>query len=205
MERDFQKEHEPLYVKAINALQATPLRINKRVLEVLEYCADERLRFGKFPELDPPIFPKLPDNFDELEEKTQRQIKRDQKDWHRKKRESVANLVVMRDDIKTARKMSEVGQFFLGWSFDFRGRMYPCSAFSYHKDDHCKALFEFARGRKVDDEDRGWIAIHLANVGDFDKISKAPLEERIQWVLDNDSWLRKINDDPTGNLSLIHI
>ena len=202
VQRDFEKDIEPLYVKAINALQDTPLRINKRVLEAVEYCCQERLRFGKFPELEPPIFPKLPEDFEDLEERTQRQLKRDQKDWHRKRRESVANLVVMQDDIKIAKRLSEVDQFWLGWSFDFRGRMYPCSAFSYHRDDHCKALFEFARGREVAAEDRGWLAIHLANTGDFDKISKASLEDRIQWVLDNDEWLRLVNDDPRKTIDL---
>jgi hypothetical protein len=89
-----------MYVKALNALQATPLRINKRVLRwSVDYCVDEKLRFGKFPELEPPEFPKLPEDFESLPEKTQRQLKKDQKDWHVKRRESVANQVVMYDDL----------------------------------------------------------------------------------------------------------
>lgn len=202
IESDFKKEHEPLYVKALNALQATPLRINKRVLEVLEYCVEEKLRFGKFPELEPPQFPKLPDDFDSLPEKTQRQLKRDQKDWHVKRRESVANLVVMSDDLRHARLMSDYDQFWIGWSFDFRSRMYPVSHFNYHRDDHVKALFEFARGKPVAEEDRGWLAIHLANVGDFEKVSKKSLDDRIQWVLDNEEWLRQINDNPKTTVDL---
>ena len=202
IESDFKKEHEPLYVKALNALQATPLRINKRVLEVLEYCVEEKLRFGKFPELEPPQFPKLPDDFDSLPEKTQRQLKRDQKDWHVKRRESVANLVVMSDDLRHARLMSNYDQFWIGWSFDFRSRMYPVSHFNYHRDDHVKALFEFARGKPVAEEDRGWLAIHLANVGDFEKVSKKSLDDRIQWVIDNEEWLRQINDNPKTTVDL---
>lgn len=202
IERDFERRKEPLYVKAINALQNTPLRINKRVLEVLEHCAEEKLRFGKFPELEPPEFPKLPEDFEDLPEKTQRQLKKDQKDWHVKRRESVANMVVMNDDLKTAHRMCEFDHFFLAWSQDFRGRMYCISHFNYHRDDHIKALFEFANGKPVKEEDRGWLAIQLANVGDFDKISKASLDDRIQWVLDNEDWLRKINDDPIGTIDL---
>lgn len=196
IERDFENHGEPMYVRAINALQATPLRINKRVLKVLDYCARERIRFGKFPELEPPIFPKLPEDFEDLPEKTQRQLKKDQKDWHIKRRESVANLVVMNDDLRTAYRMSKVDKFYIGWSFDFRGRMYPTSSFSYHRDDHIKALFEFANGREIADEDRGWLAIHLANVGDFDKISKRSLDERIDWVVSNEQWLLQIYDSP---------
>jgi DNA-directed RNA polymerase len=202
IENDLKGTQEPLYVKAINALQATPLRINKRVLGVLEYCVEEKLRFGKFPELEPPEFPKLPGDFERLPEKTQRQLKRDQKDWHVKRRESVANQVVMYDDLRHARLMSDYEQFWIGWSFDFRSRMYPVSHFNYHRDDHVKALFEFARGKPVAEEDKGWLAIHLANTGDFQKISKKSLDDRIQWVLDNDEWLRLVNDSPETTVNL---
>ena len=202
IERDFENHGEPLYVKALNALQATPLRINKKVLDVVDYCVKEKLRFSKFPELEPPVFPKLPDDFEDLHEQTQRQLRRDQKEWHIKRRESVANLVVMNDDLRTAYKMSEVDRFYLPWSFDFRGRMYPISHFNYHRDDHIKALFEFANGKPVAEEDRGWLAIHLANVGDFEKVSKKSLDDRIQWVLDNDEWLRLVNNDPIGSFDL---
>ena len=202
IKRDFEKDAEPLYVKAINALQATPLRINKRVLDVLDYCVSEKLRFSQFPELEPPVFPKLPDDFEDLPENKQRQLRRDQKGWHVKRRESVANLVVMNDDLRTAYAMAEFDRFYLPWSFDFRGRMYPVSHFNYHRDDHVKALFEFARGKPVAEEDRGWLAIHLANVGDFQKISKKSLDDRIQWVLDNDQWLRLVNDNPIGTFDL---
>ena len=85
----------------------------------------------------------------------------------------VCNLVVMNEDLKTAYRMSEADQFYCGFSFDFRSRMYPVCHFNYHRDDHIKALFEFARGKPVAEEDRGWLAIHLANVGDFEKVSKA--------------------------------
>lgn len=202
IKRDFEKDAEPLYVKAINALQATPLRINKRVLEVLDYCVSEKLRFSQFPELEPPVFPKLPDDFEDLPENKQRQLRRDQKGWHVKRRESVANLVVINDDLRTAYAMAEFDKFYLPWSFDFRGRMYPVSHFNYHRDDHVKALFEFAKGKRVADEDRGWLAIHLANVGDFEKISKKSLDDRIQWVIDNDQWLRLVNDNPIGTFDL---
>lgn len=202
IERDLETPGEPAYLRALNALQATPLRINKRVLEVLNWVVREKCRFGKFPELEPPIFPKLPDDFEDLPEKTQIQLKRDQKQWHVKRRESVANLVVMREDLKTANRMSLVDAFWLGWSFDFRARMYPVSHFNYHRDDHIKSLFEFANGKPMKPEDLGWLAIHLANCGDFNKISKASLDDRIQWVEDNEDWLTKIYEDPQGTFDL---
>ena len=188
----------PLYVKALNALQATPLRINKRVLDVVEWCSQEKLRFGKFPDLEPHQFPKLPDDYESLPEETVSQIRRDQKQWHTKRREIIANVAVMYDDLRTARRMSKHDKFYIGWSLDFRARMYPVSNFNYHRDDHCKAMFELANGKPIKEEDRGWLAIHLANVGDFNKISKASLEDRIQWCLDNEDWLRSINDNPQG-------
>tara|TARA_B110000046_G_scaffold180405_1_gene210980 strand:- start:483 stop:1847 length:1365 start_codon:yes stop_codon:yes gene_type:complete len=86
-------------------------------------------------------------------------------------------------------------QFYLGWSFDFRGRMYPVSHYNYHRDDHIKATFMFARGKKLDETAQGWLMIQLANVGDFDKVSKQSLENRIQWVMDNEEMILACAND----------
>ena len=91
--------------------------------------------------------------------------------------------------------MAEYEQFYIGWSFDFRGRMYPVSHFNYHRDDHVKAMFLFARGKKLTEDSEGWLYIHLANTGDFNKISKKSLDERIEWVQDNHDQIMSVAED----------
>ena len=63
--------------------------------------------------------------------------------------------------------------------------MYPVSTFNYHRDDHVKALFLMANGKKVTAENRGWVMVAVANTGAFDGIDKKCLEDRMQWVDDN--------------------
>ena len=185
----------PDYVKAINALQATPLKINKKVVEVIKWIRDEGKRFEGFPDLDPPEQTPYPENPDEHSEEYISQVRKDRKKWHAKKREAVTNVCVLQEDLKTMDYLAGFDQFYLGWSFDFRGRMYPVSHYNYHRDDHIKATFMFARGKKLDETAQGWLMIQLANVGDFDKVSKQSLENRIQWVMDNEEMILACAND----------
>ena len=185
IEHHFDKFGMPDYVKALNAVQATPLKINNDVLGVLEWATENRLSFGKFPEMIAPAFPKTPENIDEMDPEIAMQLKKDQKAWHGKAREADANQGNMHAVLKTANEMTEYPEFWLPWNFDFRGRLYPVSTFNYHRDDHVKALFTLANGKSVGGETRDWLSIHLANCGDFGKISKKSFDDRIAWVAEH--------------------
>ena len=185
IQHQFEKFGTPDYVKALNALQATPLKVNNDILEALEWVHESRLVFGKFPEVIAPAFPKTPENIEELTDESRSELKREQKSWHGKVREADANLGNISAVLKTATEMAGFDEFYLPWNFDFRGRMYPVSTFNYHRDDHVKALFTLANGKPVDDDSRGWLSVHLANCGDFGKVSKKSYETRIDWVTDN--------------------
>jgi len=189
------KYGQPKYLQALNALQATPLKVNPTTLAALEWVSAEGKRFGKFPEMEPPELPRLPEDASGLSEEYIQQIRKDQKAWHVKRIEAKANVQVIACDLHDAREMSKFNEFYIGWSLDFRGRMYPVSSFNYHRDDHIKSLFMFARGKKIEESDAGWLSIHLANVGDFNKISKKSLEDRIQWCLDNEPMILSVAED----------
>lgn len=171
---------EPSYVRAVNALQATPLSINGTVVDAVKWCFDEGKMFKKFPASKAPPRPVLPDNYDDLTSKVKAQHRAGLRKWHLKRREVVANRHCMQSDLKTARDMQDYDQFFTPWNTDFRGRMYMLSTFNYHRADHIKAMFLFARGKPITDPK--WLKVHLANTGDFNKVSKESFEDRIAWV-----------------------
>lgn len=185
IQHQFEKYGTPDYVKALNAVQATPLKINTDVLAVLEWATENRLAFGKFPELVSPKFPKTPENIDEMDPEIAMQLRKDQKAWHAKARETDANQGNIYAVLKTANEMSLYSEFWLPWNFDFRGRLYPVSTFNYHRDDHVKALFTLSNGKAVDGDTRDWLSIHLANCGDFSKVSKSSFQDRIDWVAEH--------------------
>ena len=195
IQHHFNQYGTPDYVKALNAVQATPLKINTDVLNALEWAEETQLSFGKFPEMVAPDFPRTPANIDDLDPEIASQLKRDQKSWHAKAREADANKGNMVAVIKTANEMAQYDQFWLPWNFDFRGRLYPVSTFNYHRDDHVKALFTLANGKPVTDETRDWISIHLANCGDFDKVSKRSFDDRIAWVADHHDKIMEVAAD----------
>ena len=177
------------YVTALNALQATPLSVNKEVLAAVEWCWAESKSFpegNNFPMSTPPPFPQLPEDYDDLDKEVQSELRGDQREWHTKKRECTSNVLVMSQDLRTANDMTQYDQFYLCWNMDWRSRMYPVSSWNYHRADHVKAQFQFARGKVLaTEQDAQWLKIHLANTGDFDKVSKKSFDDRLAWVAEN--------------------
>ena len=178
-------ETPPAFIRALNAIQATPLKVNTEVLRAVEWAWEEGLRFGKFPIGQPPEFPTLPENWREMPEAKVTRIKKDQAKWFKLETMCLGAAQNMRNDLETANKMDQFDQFYLPWSLDFRGRMYPIPSYNFHRDDHIKSQFLLSRGKRLLPEDHLLFRVHLANCGDFDKISKKPLADREQWVLDN--------------------
>jgi DNA-directed RNA polymerase len=89
------------------------------------------------------------------------------------------------EDVRTAEMLSQHDRFWTPVSCDWRGRVYPMSHFNFQRDDRVRALFLFADGAPIGTEGLYWLKVHLANCGDFEKISKRPLEERVAWVDQN--------------------
>ena len=195
-----QLEHQftkgiPKHVRALNALQATPLSINGPVLEAVQWCWDQRHSFGSFPAQDLPEFPRLPEDHETMDVDLKSAIKEDQRDFFKTKREVQGTSKVMEQDLKTAWELADHPKFWIPWNLDFRGRFYPVPSFNYHKADAIKALFEFHNGYLIEGNNAYWLQVHVANTGDFGKASKLPLDQRVQWVEDNKEWLMEIAGD----------
>jgi len=60
--------------------------------------------------------------------------------------------------------------------------MYPVSWFHFQKHDVVRAMFEFAKGEVLNADGLRFLMIHLANCGDFSKVSKKSFKARVAWV-----------------------
>ena len=179
-------EGTPNYLRAINLLQATPLAINEGMLEVVQWCWDEQKSLGKFPTTKLPPRPKLPENYrDSMMQDEISARKADIRRHFKLERQVKGSAAVMRQDLQVAHELAVHDEFYIGWNMDWRSRMYMLTPFSYHKDEHIKSLFLYRNGYRVEGNDAYFLKVHLANCGDFDKISKAPLDHRVKWVDDN--------------------
>ncbi len=188
----------PDYVEAINAIQATPLQINKYVLEAVNWSWDNAMVFGKFPRKEKIEHLRRPEEWEDMSDFDKKGWTLKAREIRTKNREIDGSRALMLQDLTTANDLVNFNEFFLPWNFDFRGRVYPVPHFCYHRDDHIKALFNMKNTKKMDDNAGFWLAVHIANVGDFNKISKESLDDRAAWVEDNREKLYDVGRDIKG-------
>ena len=171
----------------VNALQGVAWTLNTKVLEVIEQCYALGLETKGLVSINPILdLPRSTDEEWEALDEGQRKLKRMQKDELRiLSRAAVADRVMLSEDLATARELSKVERFYTPMNCDWRGRVYALPHFNFAREDRVRALFKFADGAPIGEEGLYWLKVHLANCGDFNKISKRPLKERVEWVDEN--------------------
>jgi DNA-directed RNA polymerase len=87
-------------------------------------------------------------------------------------------------------------KIFFPYQLDFRSRVYAVPHLNPQGADYQKSLLRFANGKPLGDQGWKWLAIHGANLAGNDKVS---LEDRVNWVLDNENEICAIALDPYGN------
>ncbi|KVR95832.1 DNA-directed RNA polymerase [Burkholderia vietnamiensis] len=171
----------PVIVNALNALQATPFRVNQRVLEVarsFKECAEEpagKLVLGRYMESS------------------------------HADSEAVRKAKTIRSalTISALSELLDAEEFYFPWNLDWRGRMYPAtSMISPQGADLCKGCLEFADGTPLGREGATWLAIHLCNLAGADKEvidggyrTRTP-EERKDWTLAHTEEIMRVSSDP---------
>lgn len=210
--RTFDRQHKRLIAQAIedgtmqgvldslNTIQEVPLRINPTVYEMVKHCWDTGVVFGKFPSKKTLNVPTLPTDWFTKEVDEKKLWKRNKEKIILRNRAIEADILNMAQDLATAKEYMEMGTFYLPHSLDFRGRVYPVPVFNHQRSDHIRSMFEFASGKPLGPDGAYWLGIHLANCGDFQKVSKKSFDDRFQWVLENTEWIVEIANDPVGTL-----
>lgn len=181
---------------AVNAIQSVPLEIDEFMLDVVEEAYARGVELEGFPreiDIDEPEKPEA------ASKEILKAYYRNRSKVKRQNDGMVGERQVFKADMAVAHHL--VGEvFYLPHSLDFRSRVYPTAHFSHHRADHIKALIRFHNGQALDVEDAGWLAIHVANTGDFDKLSKKSFDERIAWVDDNTDRICATAEDPWSDL-----
>lgn len=181
---------------ALNVIQATPWRINRRMLDIITECHERGLEIDGLPRKKlHEVPPRLPEDASKDELILAR--------WKRAKvrRRNLTlqgQLVTFRADVSTARRFVEHERIWLPHNMDFRGRVYPIPHFNQQRSDYVKAMMDFADGVDLTEEGRIWLFIHAANCGDFDKVSKRPFDDRVAWTKDNLGIIYDCAEDPFG-------
>ena len=182
----------------LNKIQQTAFTLNKFVVDVAKQLEEKGRTVGKFiPETDIQELPNKPLDIDTNEE-AKREYKRRRRDVENHNRIQTQKCVRTRMTMECVRRFEVYDKFYLPWSYDYRGRTYPVSAFLTPQDtDFGKSLLRFYVESFVDEVAVDWLKFHVATQYGLDK---SPIKERISWVEDNHTLIEKIATDPIGNL-----
>jgi DNA-directed RNA polymerase len=179
----------------LNLLQKVPYRINDRVLELANFCMEHRITVGKFRAEEPTPPPPKPEPWETASE--------EDKLAYRRMRTEIEdqNSALAQKNYRTTEALYVANKykgetFWIPWSFDFRGRVYPIpTSLSPQGTDFDKSLIYFEEEGFVNE---WWLAFQVATTYGLDK---APMEERIKWVNKNHEFLSHLASDPEGTIS----
>lgn len=195
-------------VRALNLIQNTPFEINVEVLEAVEWAWANNKTFAKFPHAEKLDKIPFPDDWDNMDKLAKKGWVLKARELFQKNREIDGGLALKLQDLRTARSLAKLPTraFWVGASWDFRGRVYPVANFSHQRGDHIKSMLLLHNKKPIGEEGLQWLAIKCADLGDFDRISKASIDDRLAWVNEHQEQLREVavdfkksfdGDDPT--------
>jgi DNA-directed RNA polymerase len=178
------QEPMPMVYGAINALQATPWRINRAVLTVMRDVWDQGGNLGGLPGRDSIAMPACPwgEGLPPSEEAL-KEYKAQRGRVYEANEKSVSQRMSTQSKLWIAERFVDFEALYFPHVLDWRGRMYPVPAYvNPQADDSGKALLEFANGAALGEEGAFWLAVHGANCFGIDKV---PFEQRVAWVEEN--------------------
>lgn len=112
---------------------------------------------------------------------------------------SVKRSIRTKITLSLAKRFVKEERYYLPWSFDYRGRVYPIPAFLTPQDTGFgKSLLLFADGKPLTSRSLYWLYFQLATTYGLDK---ATMDERQQWAEANTELFCRIAQNPIGEIS----
>lgn len=185
----------PIVYEAVNALQRTAWQINSQVLEVMDQLWEAGSELGGIPPREGHPMPPLPQDI-MTNDVSKKEYRIAAAKVHMQNLSILGQRIGFNIALGIARRYEEYRKIYFPYQLDFRGRIYAVPHLNPQGSDYQKALLRFANGKPLGEEGWKWLAIHGANVAGFDKAS---LEDRVNWVLDNEDQIIEIARDPFNN------
>lgn len=181
----------PEVYSAVNTLQRTAFRINETVFETFQHCWENGREISGIPAVEA-IIPSKPSDIDTNEDARRRWRKEAarihfENERLQSKKLQISKILYLANKFKSK-------PIWYPRQLDFRGREYPIPYYLQPQGpDVAKGLLLFDEAKPIDDTNVGWLAIHIANCFGHDKLA---FQKRIDWVNDNDDWIRAIGENP---------
>ena len=184
----------------LNKLQKTAYTLNEFIVEVAEELMERQYKVGKFiPIIELPL-PNKPWDIADNEE-ARHEYRRQAAEAMNHNAAAFKRSCRTRMTMETVKIFKEKDKFFLPWSYDTRGRVYPIPAFLTPQDtDFGKSLLKFAEPAFMTEEAEGWLAFSVATTYG-NGLDKATMQERQDWVAANHELISRVATNPLVNLS----
>lgn len=190
-------------LEALNAAQSVPYRLNGAILDVVKWAYDAKVSISGLPPKDDIAVPTAPEGVQPCSygPPTRQWLAHMEalRGIRQLNRSYIGERLQFHSDVVTAEHLVG-GPFWTHMNWDYRGRVYGIPRFNFQRQDYVRAMFEFNEGQLLNERGLYWLKVHLANCGDFGKISKRPFDERAKWTDDNYEDIRKYAEYPKANL-----
>ena len=171
----------PEVLEALNSAQDTAWMINRPIADMVRWAYETGVKVDGLPskdDIDPPEKTKVW----EVMTDDERLVWRKSADTVQKMNRALeSQRTVVRSDLATSDYLGS-DPFWTPMNLDYRGRMYPMPHFNFQRGDYVRGIFQFAEGQRLGEHGLYWLKVHLANCGDFNKVSKASFDDRVAWV-----------------------
>jgi DNA-directed RNA polymerase len=181
----------------LNRIQKVSYCLNPFIVGVAEKLDELERPVGKFlPIVHYPLPPK-PVDIEENKE-ARKSYRREAAEVRNRQANEFRKSCRTRMTMEAVKRFKDKDKFYIPWSFDYRGRAYPIPAFLTPQDtDFGKSLLRSYEQSYMTPEAEDWLAFQVATTYGLDK---APMQERLEWVKDNITFIKRVATDPIGYL-----
>jgi DNA-directed RNA polymerase len=183
----------------INKIQQVSYKLNPFIVGIAKELEDRGISVGKFRPVMQHIIPPKPVDID-TDETARREWKKKARIARELQAAEVRKSCRTRMTMDVVREFEDV-EFYIPWSFDYRGRAYPIPNLLTPQDtDFGKSLLLFSKGARITKKGMEWIKFQLATTYGLDK---ATMQERLEWIdkSENYEMVQRVWRDPIDNIA----
>lgn len=175
----YEDVYMPEVYEAVNIVQNTPWKVNKKVLDVVNMV--EKLNNTPIDDI-PQMEPLKPEDYAGETEEELKAWKKAAAGIYRREKARQSRRLSLSFIVNQANKFSQFKAIWFPYNMDWRGRVYAVPMFNPQGNDMQKGLLTLAVGKPIGADGFKWLKVHGANCAGVDKVT---FEERIKWVEDN--------------------
>ncbi|AOQ29248.1 DNA-directed RNA polymerase [Escherichia phage ZG49] len=175
----YEDVYMPEVYDAVNIIQNTPWKVNKKVLDVVNMV--EKLNNTPIDDI-PQMEPLKPEDYAGETEEELKAWKKAAAGIYRREKARQSRRLSLSFIVNQANKFSQFKTIWFPYNMDWRGRVYAVPMFNPQGNDMQKGLLTLAVGKPIGADGFKWLKVHGANCAGVDKVT---FDERIKWVEDN--------------------